>query len=59
MNNDQKILCVDCHAEINVEQNAQKGEVITCPECSADLEILQLNPVKLGAAPEVQEDWGQ
>ena len=51
--------CLECMAEIKIEKDAQKGEVVSCPECSTDLEITSIKPLKLALAPEVQEDWGQ
>jgi alpha-aminoadipate carrier protein LysW len=35
------------------------NELISCPECGAELEILSLNPLELDLAPEVEEDWGE
>lgn len=54
-----KTKCLECMAELELAGDLQKGEVTTCPECSTDLEILQIKPIKLALAPEVQEDWGQ
>lgn len=56
---DLKESCPECGAEISIETGAQKGEVVTCPECTTDLEIVSLNPLKIKKAPEAQEDWGQ
>lgn len=54
-----KVKCLECQAEISVEKDIKKGEVVTCPECSTDLEVIEEKPLKLGLAPKVQEDWGQ
>jgi alpha-aminoadipate carrier protein LysW len=51
--------CLECQAQISLDTTTQVGEVITCPECSTDLEVIQVKPLKLSLAPEVQEDWGQ
>jgi len=51
--------CLECQAEIKLGDDLQKGEVITCPECSTDLEIISVKPIKVKLAPVVQEDWGQ
>lgn len=51
--------CLECQAQITAEPDVQVGEVITCPECSSDLEVIKTKPVKLGLAPKTQEDWGQ
>lgn len=58
-NKKNEIKCLECQAQINLDTTTQVGEVITCPECSTDLEVIQVKPLKLGLAPEVQEDWGQ
>jgi alpha-aminoadipate carrier protein LysW len=54
-----KVKCLECQAEIKPGNDLQKGEVVTCPECSTDLEIISVKPLKIALAPEVQEDWGQ
>lgn len=51
--------CLECQAKIILDPDIQAGEVVTCPECSTDLEIIQVKPIKLSLAPKVQEDWGQ
>jgi alpha-aminoadipate carrier protein LysW len=35
------------------------GEIVECPECGAELEVVNNNPVTLALAPEVEEDWGE
>ena len=59
--NDQKNekKCLECQAQIILEPNTQVGEVITCPDCSTGLEVIQIKPLKLSLARVVQEDWGQ
>ena len=56
-NNEAK--CLECQAQLNLGSDIQKGEVITCGECSSDLEVVSVKPLKLSLAPKVQEDWGQ
>jgi len=34
-------------------------ELITCPDCGTELEVLTLSPFTLDLAPEVEEDWGE
>lgn len=60
MNEEKKITkCLECQGDITVENDVQAGEVLTCPECSTDFEVVGTNPVKLAPAPVAQEDWGQ
>jgi alpha-aminoadipate carrier protein LysW len=35
------------------------NELIACPDCGAELEIISLDPIILELAPEVEEDWGE
>jgi alpha-aminoadipate carrier protein LysW len=36
-----------------------EGEILLCPDCGTELEVLSLNPLRLEEAPEVEEDWGE
>lgn len=51
--------CPKCDAELVIADDAEVGEIITCDECSAELEVKKLEPVELDDAPAVQEDWGE
>jgi alpha-aminoadipate carrier protein LysW len=51
--------CPECDAAITVPNDAVENEIIVCPECAAELEIVSLDPVELALAPEVGEDWGE
>jgi alpha-aminoadipate carrier protein LysW len=35
------------------------SEIIVCPDCGVELEVLSLDPVTVEMAPEVEEDWGE
>ena len=39
--------------------DVEVGEIIVCPDCGAELEIMGLEPLVLELAPEVEEDWGE
>ena len=54
-----EVKCLECQAPIIPDSNLKAGEVLTCPQCSSDLEVIKVEPVKLGLAPKAQEDWGQ
>ncbi len=53
------VICPECEAEITLPANIMQNELIACPDCAADLEIISLNPVEIALAPEVEEDWGE
>jgi alpha-aminoadipate carrier protein LysW len=50
--------CPMCAFEI-LGDNYLEGEVLTCEGCSAELEVVGLEPLRLAEAPEVEEDWGE
>ena len=40
-------------------EKVEKGEVVSCQDCSAELEVVSIKPVKLKLAPKEDEDWGE
>lgn len=53
------IACLDCEADVSFGKDVLEGEVAECPDCGIELEVLSVNPFKIGHAPEVEEDWGE
>ncbi len=51
--------CPGCEAVITIESGTELGEILICPDCGMELEVLSLDPVQLGEAPHEQEDWGE
>ncbi|HND21794.1 MAG TPA: lysine biosynthesis protein LysW [Acidobacteriota bacterium] len=51
--------CIECDAPVTVPVDVLDGEVIPCGDCGAELEVLALEPLSVGLAPAVQEDWGE
>ena len=51
--------CLECGAEIKLAANVEKGEIVICPDCGVELEVVSVNPLRLDLAPEVEEDWGE
>ena len=47
--------CPECDAPID-EEFDDVGEIITCPECGVDLEVISLDPVEFDLAPVDDED---
>ena len=56
---DNNTLCPECDGDITIPGDAMLNELISCPECGAELEIINLDPLELDVAPEVEEDWGE
>jgi len=51
--------CPVFDAKIELTADAVQGELMECADCGTELEVLSLDPVKLGEAPETEEDWGE
>lgn len=51
--------CPECAASVQIAPDARVGEVISCPDCQIQLEIISRAPIILSLAPEVEEDWGE
>lgn len=39
--------CPECDADVHVDTDADKGDIISCEECGTDLELVGLDPVEL------------
>ena len=56
-----KTTCNECDKELNISDDSVKGEIVTCPDCGSDFEIVSIadNKVELKPAEKVGEDWGE
>ena len=52
-------ICPECNAEVAVAANVRVGEIVVCPDCQTELEVVSVNPLELALAPEIEEDWGE
>ena len=51
-------VCPGCEADIEMDEyDIDKGEIISCPECGVELEVLGLAPLELEVAPVDEEEW--
>lgn len=41
------VTCPDCEVEIKIPQNANPGQIIDCDNCGAEIEITNLDPIKI------------
>lgn len=53
------VSCNECAADIILADGTEVNEIIVCPDCGVDLEVISLNPAKLEMAPMEEEDWGE
>jgi alpha-aminoadipate carrier protein LysW len=47
--------CVECDAEFDIDE-VEVGDVVSCPECGLDMEVLSRRPLELEAVTEDEED---
>jgi alpha-aminoadipate carrier protein LysW len=50
--------CPECDADVHVDTDADKGDIVSCEECGSDLEVVGLDPVELDIVEEedLEED---
>ena len=47
------VLCPECDTKLDLEEDdVDEGEVIACPECGTDFEVVTTNPLVLKAVEE-------
>jgi alpha-aminoadipate/glutamate carrier protein LysW len=51
--------CPECDATITLGEDVVEGEIVVCPDCAVELEVISVSPLELAPAPEVGEDWGE
>lgn len=51
--------CPICDGAVPFSADTTVSEIIHCPDCGSDLEVVGLTPPALAEAPAEEEDWGQ
>ncbi|HLI52202.1 MAG TPA: lysine biosynthesis protein LysW [Thermomicrobiaceae bacterium] len=51
-------ICPECEGELTLNA-VETGEIVQCPDCGVELEVLSADPITLGLAPDEEEDWGE
>ena len=51
------VRCPKCAVEIDVDEDeVEEGEILNCPECDAELEVVQIHPVKVNVISDEDEE---
>ena len=51
-------VCPECEADIEIDEyDVDKGEIISCPECGVELEVVGLSPLELDVASHDDDEW--
>ena len=49
-------LCPDCETDLDVQEDeVDEGEIVSCPECGSDFEVVTVSPLEL--KPVDEEDY--
>jgi alpha-aminoadipate carrier protein LysW len=48
--------CPDCDADVHVDTDSDKGDMVTCDECGTTLEVVGLDPVELDIVEDEEDD---
>jgi lysine biosynthesis protein LysW len=56
------IKCVECRESITLPGKTELGQVVTCPECGTEMEVIALDPAKADwvynePKCDEEEDW--
>jgi alpha-aminoadipate carrier protein LysW len=53
--------CPECESPVDVRTpgDVRLSELLECPDCRVELEVIALDPLALALAPDPEEDWGE
>lgn len=54
-----QIECPECGASVPMQDDVMHGEILACPDCGTELEVVSLDPLAVDLAPMEMEDWGE
>ena len=47
------MICPECESDLDFEEDeVDEGEVVTCPECGTDFEVVAIEPLQLSRVDE-------
>ncbi len=42
------VYCPECETDLDLDEDeVDEGEVVSCPECGSDFEVITVNPIEL------------
>lgn len=48
--------CPECDALIDTDNDVEEGETMDCPDCGAELEVVNTNPVEFEVTSSKEEE---
>jgi alpha-aminoadipate/glutamate carrier protein LysW len=50
------VLCPECESNLDIEEDeVDEGEIVSCPECGSDFEVITANPLELKVVEDEDE----
>jgi len=50
-------ICSECDTDLDLdEEELDEGEIVSCPECGSDFEVITKHPLELNPVDELDED---
>ena len=51
------VLCPECESNLDIEEDeVDEGEIVSCPECGADFEVVTTNPLELNRVVDEEDE---
>jgi len=51
------VACPECEAKLDFEEDeVDQGEIVSCPDCGTDYEVVGVEPLQLAKVAEEEED---
>ena len=50
--------CPQCAGDIPLAEDTVQGELVECPNCGREVEVISLKPFPLDPSPR-EQDWGE
>lgn len=51
------VRCPKCAVEVDLDEDeVEEGEILNCPECEAELEVVQIHPVRVNVISDEDEE---
>lgn len=48
--------CPECEADVHVDTDTDKGDILTCEDCGTELEVVGLDPVELDIVEDADDE---
>ena len=51
------VLCPQCESDLDIEEDeVDEGEIVSCPECGTEFEVVTINPLELNPVEDEDDD---